>query len=425
MNVTKAITETSKGVQFLDVSFNQDQGCFAVAHEKGFLVYNTNPIDLRVRRFFSPAGDAGLGIGRIAMLHRTNYLALVGGGKSPRFPSNKVVIWDDLKRKSSLSLRFMRPVLNLLLSRTRIIVVLRNQVLVYEFAAPPKCIATYETFDSEHGLADLSVYSKATLFLSPNASGSSVSSSESPSAKDCPKGQILAFPGRAVGQIQLVDVSPEGQEKNTVSIIKAHKSRIRCIALSGTGTMVASASETGTIIRIHSTQTTALLYEFRRGINRAVITSMKFSPNESKLAVLSDKNTLHVYNLASGAKLGADGYNDDEHGLPHPANRQHVLHRLNLPFPIPIYFQSTWSFCSINTNNYHTDARGNEDRSSDCGILGWSGNSSIVIVWKKKRIWEKFDIVEAAGQRDSSPSRLSCELGRYSWRSLDPQNELA
>lgn len=428
MNITKPITQgKTKELQFLDVSFNQDQGCFAIAHERGFLVYNTNPIDLRVRRFFSPSNGSGLGIGHISMLHRTNYLVLVGGGKSPKFPINKVIIWDDLKRKTSLSLSFMSPVLNVLLSRIRIVVVLRNQVLVYEFAAPPKRIATYETIDNENGLADLSVFSTSQVYISSNASASSVSSSESLSTpRDYPKGQILAFPGRTIGQIQLVDVSPEGQEKNSISIIKAHKSKIRCISLNSTGTMVASASETGTIIRVHSTHTTALLYEFRRGINRAIITSMKFSPNESKLAVLSDKNTLHVYNLVhTNTKSGLDIYNEDDNSPHYPSNRQHVLHKLNLPFPIPNYFQSTWSFCSINTNNFHTDVNGNENTSGDSGVIGWSGNNSVVIVWKIKRIWEKFDIVEESKQRtdESNPQSAGYELARYSWKSLDPPNE--
>lgn len=427
MNITQPMSrDKSKELQFLDVSFNQDQGCFAIAHEQGFLVYNTNPIDLRVRRFFSPSSNgSGTGVGLISMLHRTNYLALVGGGKNPRFPSNKVIIWDDLKRKSSLSLSFMSLVLNVLLSRIRIVVVLKNQVSVYEFSAPPKRISTYETIDNEHGLADLSVYSTSRSFLSSSASASSLSSSESLSSpRDYPKGQILAFPGRAVGQIQLVDVSPEGQERNSISIIKAHKSRIRCITLNCTGTLVASASETGTIIRVHSTHTTALIYEFRRGINRAVITSMKFSPNETKLAVLSDKNTLHIYNLVpNNPKTSGDNYYEDD--TPQiPNNRHHMLQKLNLPFPIPNYFQSTWSFCSINTNHFHTDSSGNEDLTGDSGEIGWSGNSSVIIVWKSKRMWEKFDIVESSKLQtnEGSSSSSGYELARYSWKSLDPHN---
>jgi len=390
-------------------------------------VFNTNPIELRVQRTFATSNGSGIGL--IRMLHRTNYLALVGGGANPKFPNNRLVIWDDLKRKNSLNLPFPSPILNVLLSRIRIIVILKNQVIVYGFSTPPKKLAAYDTIDNDFGLADLSVNTSnisTNLSQRPVSSSSpssftssftsrSNSSSPSPSLNESDsniKFQTLAFPGRQIGQIQLVDVSPHGQEKNIVSIIKAHKSKIRALALNRAGTLIASASETGTLIRIHFTQSTALLYEFRRGIDKAVITSMKFSHNDSRLAVLSDKNTLHVYNIPIG--------NTDEVAI----NRQHILKRIGLPIPIPNYFNSTWSFCSVNTNKYHTDP---DTLINDEGVLGWSGNDSIIIVWKKRRIWEKYTIVAKANStshtfedsNESHNSNVSWEITRTSWKSLD------
>lgn len=385
-------------MSLLDVSFNQDQGCFAIAHENGFMVYNSDPVDLRVRRTFLNSNGQGTGIACISMLHRTNYLAMVGGGRLPKFPENKVIIWDDLKRRPSLNLNLLSPVLNVLLSRVRIVVVLRNLVVIYEFIAPPRKIASFTTIDNPHGIADLSAHTGAQMPLS-----------DTPSSREGVKGQILAFPGRNIGQIQLVDVSPEGQEKNSISIIKGHKSKIRCLALNSNGTMIASASETGTIIRVHLTQSTALIVEFRRGLDKAVITGMRFSPNSSKLAVISDKNTLHVFNI-----LGT-GMEDK----PPPKNKHHALSRIRLPLPLLDYFQSTWSFCSVDTSQYHVDPT--SKGLSDSAVIGWLGNETIILVWKVKNIWERYVITSTPvpSEQDGNTTLPTYSINRVSWKKLD------
>lgn len=382
MNAHNPIDQHSKDSGLLSASFNQDQTCFAVSCETGFRVYNTDPMELRVRRSFNTVEDTKLtGIGLVKMLHRTNYLALVGGGKNPKFPINKVIIWDDLKKKPSLSIEFMSPVLNVLVSRIRIVVILQNKVLVHGFNSPPKLLSSFETVDNTNGTADLS--SGATSGISLSSVGRSL--------------QILAFPGRALGQIQLVDVSPEGQERNLVSIIKAHKGRIRSLAINASGTLVASASQTGTIIRVHSTANCALLYEFRRGLDKAVITSMKFSPNGSKLAVLSDKNSLHVFDIHNAE-----------------SNREHFLKKV--PLLKPNYFNSTWSFVSthIDENRVLDKLENVDSRLNDEGVVGWAEEDSIVVVWKKRAKWEKYVIVEG----EIMDGKKKWKLIREGWRSL-------
>eukprot|EP00889_Picochlorum_renovo_P001230 jgi/Picre1/28260/NNA_003666.t1 len=74
----------------LSVSFNQSGECFTCALSNGFRIYTTYPFDESYRREFVAGGFK-----RVEMMFKSNIVALVGGGEIPKFPPNKVILWDD------------------------------------------------------------------------------------------------------------------------------------------------------------------------------------------------------------------------------------------------------------------------------------------------------------------------------------------
>ena len=141
------------------------------------------------------------------MLGRTNYVALVGGGKQPKFPQNKVIIWDDGKQKVAITLELRTQVHRVRLSRSRIVIALQNSIQIYEFSSPPKKLSAFETVDNHLGLC-------------------------------CLGPKVVAFPGQTPGKVQLVELST-----GNISIIPAHETALRAMDLNSNGEILATASE--------------------------------------------------------------------------------------------------------------------------------------------------------------------------------------
>ena len=162
---------------------------------------------------------------------------------------------------------------------------------------------------------------------------------------------MLACPGvtRGHARVELYDA-----RKSTV--VAAHESDLARLALSGDGSLLATASDKGTLIRVFDAHSGAQLREFRRGVDRALVYSIVFCPETKYLACSSDKGTVHVFNLKSeGGRVVAPNASSNRlapYVEDHASQNNQKSHLAFLRKVVPgglaaAYLESEWSFAQV------------------------------------------------------------------------------
>jgi len=251
-----------KAPPVLSITLNQTHDCFVCGLQNGFKVFSCQPLQQKESQLFEDGG-----IGKAEMLFRCNFLAMVGGGRKPKFPTTKVMVWDDRKKAFVIELPFRSEVRGLRLRRDRIVVALDSKTVVFTFTKSPQQLHVFRTFSNHRGLCEL-----------------------------CPDdgNALLVLPGLEKGQVQIVDLA---NTKRPGPVIAAHSGALACFSLNRGGTQLATASEKGTLIRVFDTASGNQLHELRRGSGEADITCINFSPDSSHLCVSSNHPTIHIFAL--------------------------------------------------------------------------------------------------------------------------------
>ncbi|KAJ7591191.1 SVP1-like protein 2 [Mycena floridula] len=309
-------------------------------------------VDCEIFTTSTPAGFASSLEGTLSAvvpLHTSSLLFLVGGGPSPLYSPNKVILWDDAIGCEIAELEFREKVRGLACRRGWLSVALRRRVVVFEVAAQLSRFGEWETCDNPRGLVAMATAAYSTL---------------------------LVIPGRQLGHVQLVHLSPcrpktelgppsassprkppPPQTKHPVSIIAAHTTALTTLSLPASGRLLATTSTRGTLVRIWDALSGKLVREFRRGTDKAEIFGVAFRPDERE-------RTVHVFSLVnSGA-----------------TNRQSSLSQLTPYIPLPKYFESEWSYAQyrIPTQSSHislssssSKSRTSDTRDEDRCTVGW------------------------------------------------------
>ena len=254
----------------------------------------------------------------VIMLYRTNILALVGSDNNMDYKRSKVIIWDDHQKKSLSELKFNQNVMNVKLRKDKIIVVCRDKIYVFNLTTFQN-MDIIETGDNAHGLVGISYDQNQT---------------------------VLAYPDKKKGNVRI-----KNYEKSIVFSIKAHDNNIAYIASSFDGSLIATASDIGTLIRIFSSENGNLLQELRRGKDKADIKYICFEPNYKFIAASSNKGTIHIWSLGKTLKaLNKVNEGNENEGV---ENKTSILK--GLPnFLGGEFFKSEWSFAQVRLTDHRS-----------------------------------------------------------------------
>ncbi|WVQ79169.1 hypothetical protein IAT38_001265 [Cryptococcus sp. DSM 104549] len=271
-------------------NFNQDFSCIAVGHKKGYTILNCDPFG----KVHSKNDQGATGI--VEMLFCTSLVALVGAAdSSPSNSPRKLQIVNTKRQSTICELIFPTSVLAVKMNRKRLIVVLESEIYIYDISTM-KLLHTIETGPNPNAVCALSSSSDRSYLAYPSPAPSASSSPLSSSAVPAPP------PAPTSGDVLLFDTIT----LTALNVIQAHKSPISALSLNSTGTMLATASDKGTVVRVFSVPDAKQLWQFRRGSASARIFSINFNLVSTLLAVSSDTSTIHIYRLAS-RKPGAKG----------------------------------------------------------------------------------------------------------------------
>ncbi len=277
------------------VTFNQDYSHLAVGTSKGFRIYTTDPF---AKIYETKQSDISL----MEMLFSTSLVALI---LSPR----RLQITNTKRQSTICELTFPTAVLAVRLNRKRLVVVLEEQIYLYDISNM-KLLNTIKTSPNPNAICALSPSSE-NCYLAYPLPQKTINSSFAPPSHSPPGGTHVA---PTSGDVLLFDAL----KLEAINVVEAHRSPLSCITLNNEGTLLATASDKGTIIRVYSIPDVRKLYHFRRGSTPSRIYSMSFNTISSLLCVSSATDTVHIFKLSGPSPRPQTDASDDNSVTPAP-----------------------------------------------------------------------------------------------------------
>ncbi|XP_047143462.1 WD repeat domain phosphoinositide-interacting protein 2 isoform X1 [Hydra vulgaris] len=243
----------------LFTNFNQDKTSLAVGTRLGYKLFSLNSVEKLDEIHHYDKGDVCI----VERLFSSSLVAIVSLS-APR----KLKVCHFKKGTEICNYSYPNTILAVRLNRVRLLVVLEESLYIHNIRDMKVLHTIRDTPPNRFGLCALS-----------------------DNAENC----YLAYPGNnRIGEVQIFD----GINLRAVTLIAAHDAPLAAITFNTHATLLATASEKGTVIRVFSIPDGLKLFEFRRGMKRcAQINSLAFSTDSLFLASSSNTETVHVFKL--------------------------------------------------------------------------------------------------------------------------------
>ena len=320
--------------EILYISFNQDSSYISVGTENGYKIFSSYPI----YNFFNRNLKGGIGI--IEMLYKSNILALVGGGKNPKFPENKLIIYDDKKQKKISEIIFKSNIINIKLKKDKIFSVTITKIFIFNFKTYQN-IDIIETIENPKGLFSIS---------------------------NNPKVNIISFPIINNTNYQKGKIKIKNYDKGKEIFITLDENIISYMTMNNEGSIIVIACEKGTIIKTYRTIDGLFLQEFKRGSEKTEINFMTFDNYDFFLAVCSQRGTIHIWSMKSSIKklkeieLGNVNYINEENEIEYDVFKNNLVKNTNLYYKLPENKSSFFNFFGVKSERSFAQFRLEDDK---------------------------------------------------------------
>ncbi|CAI2357756.1 unnamed protein product [Caenorhabditis sp. 36 PRJEB53466] len=188
---------------------------------------------------------------------------------------NKMLIVQRSTQKVMISHRFTEPVQAVRSSAKALAVCFQNSISIYELPTMKSLQHIQNVLNNAFEVVDLTVRETDSILSYPTTNDS--------------------------GLLTLNNATT-----STVRQFLAHNHALACTKFNPEGTMIATSSVSGTVIRVFLVSDFTCVFKFRRGFYRYAITSsLAFSMDSKFLCLSTNTETIHVFKLDESTQLSS------------------------------------------------------------------------------------------------------------------------